>query len=141
MAFNHSSIYWNPQCAVEKIVSAEHCLVCCYWRAAKAHEAAFVPEVEEDEDMPQAAEPAPVQVANGTTAKSEQRAGPPNLAQPAHAAAAAGPAAAHVPEPEQALAQPPPKEEPSSLHRLAPEAPDSGNFGLQVRFLLVVSVT
>lgn len=123
------------QCAADEIVSAEGCLGCYCWQAAKAHEAVFVPEVEEDEDMPQAAEPAPVQATNGTISQREQRDAAPVLAQPAHAAAAAGPAAEHAPEPIQAMAQPPPKEEPSSLHRLAPEAPDSGSFGLQVRFL------
>ncbi|CAL8465521.1 g5057 [Coccomyxa elongata] len=101
--------------------------------AAKAQEAAFVPEVEEDEDMPQAAEPAPAQATNGTPAQREQRAATPSLAQPADVALAAGPAAEHALEPNQAMAQPSPKEDVSSLHRLAPEAPDSGSFGLQVR--------
>ncbi len=92
-----------------------------------------MPEVEEDEDMPQAAKAhAPAQANNGTPAQTGLRAAAPSLAQPADVASAAGPAAEHAPEPEQAMAQPPPKEEASSLHRLAPEAPDSGSFGLQV---------
>ena len=111
---------------------------------AKAKEEAFVPEVDEDEeDQSTAQRPAPEPVlahsgANGrpgsaSAAGQQQPAAGDTVAKPHGPLDSATDEAATAPAAAAVAAVPEPKQEQSTLHRLAAEVPGTAKFGLEVR--------
>lgn len=113
----------------------------CWVQAVTAQEQAFVPEVEEDEEMPEAAaaatSSAPDQARDTSASSAGQQPTAGAQPGPSPGVAAGGPGApdqaAGESWPDQATEESQPKPEGSSLHRLAAEDPGVGSFGLEVR--------
>ncbi len=126
---------WLPSACIDRLTSIRQgsdLWLCQRLQAAKAQESAFVPEVEEDDDMPAAA-PDQAQVPSmpdQAAGRVQPDTGPPAPAPlPATSVAAGGGPAGGT---ETAPEPPQPAAEASTLHRLAAESASAGSFGLQV---------